>query len=349
MPYMVAFTDEMDKPLFLRHNGASFAALEYAFGLDHMFWYRASTSNGRYSIVGTTVKSPEHLPEKHTWRRGQRAYVATTVASGCILGAEVSTSASATALTKSYGVFADEARDVDPTYAPKTVCLDSWKPARQAWKKLFSAVSVVLCFLHSILKVKRSRPTGVMRERLIGRSWHVYAASTKAQFSQRLRRLREWADAKLPEGSLLDAVHAMSAKCNWFTQAYDFDDAHRTTNHVDRLMDHQDRRFYAMHYFHGTLTAASLAARSGALYWNFHPYGRRARPQAKWTCSPFTELNGFAYLHPRDNAVRALRRQALGTASGLDCCDEPAATTKSVRTRDKLVVTNLATTPKRAA
>ena len=50
-----------------------------------------------------------------------------------------------------------------------------------------------------------------------------------------------------------------------------------------------------MHYFHGTLAAASLAARSGALCWNFHPYGRRARPQARWTSSPFTELNGFSY------------------------------------------------------
>jgi hypothetical protein len=301
LPYMVALTDDVEKALYLQHNGASFEALEYAFGRNHMFWYRVSAAVGRCSIVGTTVKSHAKMPghlvadEKHTWIKRKKAYVATTVGGGCILGAEVSTSASTTALTKSYGVFADEARDVDPEYTPKTVCLDPWKPARKAWKDLFPAVFVVLCFLHSVLKLMKGRPTGVTRERLIGRSWHVYAASTKAQFSQRLRRLREWADAHLPVGSLLNAVHAMSSKCDPFMQAYDFDTAHRTTNHVDRLMDHQDRRLYAMHYFHGTLAAASLAARSGALCWNFHPYGRRARPQAEWTSSPFTELNGFSY------------------------------------------------------
>ena len=275
MPYMVALTDDMEKALFLRHKGASLEALEYAFGRNHMFWHRVSTAVGRCSVVGTTVKSPTRMPmhlvadEKHTRIRRKKAYVATTVGGGCILGAEVSISASATALTKSYGVFADEARDVDPKYAPKTVCLDPWKATRKAWKKLFSKVVVVLCFLHSVLKLMKSRPTGVTRERLIGRSWHVYSAFTKTQFSQRLRRLREWADSNLPVGSLRNAVHAMCAKCYSFTQAYDFDTAHRTTNHVDRLMDHQDRRLYAMHYFHGTVAAASLEARSAALYWNF--------------------------------------------------------------------------------
>ena len=301
MPYMVAFTDDVEKGLFLLHHGASFEALDYAFGHNHMFWYRASAALGRCSIVGTTVKSPGHLPqhvvadEKHTTIRGEKAYLAMTAAAGCILGAEVSTAASTTALTKSYGVFADEARDVDPEYAPKTVCLDPWKPARQAWQKLFPAICLILCFLHSVLKLRKSRPTGVTRKRLIGRSWHVYAARTKAQFSQRLRRLREWAETNLPAGSLLNAVRAMFDKRDSFTPAYGFNAAHRTTNHVDRLMDHMDRRLYAMRYFHGTTVSASLTARSSALLWNFHPYGRRARPRAAWTSSPFSELNGFSY------------------------------------------------------
>jgi hypothetical protein len=141
----------------------------------------------------------------------------------------------------------------------------------------------------------KGRPLGVIRKRLIGRSWHVYAASTKVKFSQRLRRLREWAEANLPAASLLDAVHSLAAKCKSFTPAYDFNSAHRTTNHVDRLMNHLDPRLYAMHYFHGSVAAASLGARSIALCWNFHPYGRRARPHAGWRCSPFTELNGFYY------------------------------------------------------
>jgi hypothetical protein len=150
--------------------------------------------------------------------------------------------------------------------------------------------------LTSVLKLVKSRPVGgQVREKLIGRAWHVYAASTKTQFSQRLRRLREWAIENLPAGTLRDAVWSMCAKRDSFKLAYDFDNPHRTTNHVDRLMDLQDRLLYAMRYFHGTATAASLAMRSAALLWNFHPYGLRARPKAGGTCSPFTELNGFSY------------------------------------------------------
>jgi hypothetical protein len=150
-------------------------------------------------------------------------------------------------------------------------------------------------FLHSVLKMRKSRPTGASRTGVIGRSWHVYKASTKAQFSQRLRRLREWADAHLPKGSLRDAVHAMCSKRGSFAQAYEFEAAYRTTNHVDRLMNRQDRRLYGMHYFHGSVASASMTMRSSALLWNFHPYGRRARPLERWKSSPFIELNGFSY------------------------------------------------------
>ncbi|KAA3663815.1 MAG: hypothetical protein DWQ04_08910 [Chloroflexi bacterium] len=51
---------------------------------------------GRYDIVGTTVKQPEKLPqhllvdEKHARFQGQKAYIATTIANDCVLGASVS-------------------------------------------------------------------------------------------------------------------------------------------------------------------------------------------------------------------------------------------------------------------
>jgi hypothetical protein len=168
LPYMVAFTEDVEAPLLLRRWGVPFEVLAYLYGHDHMFWYRATVAIGRCSVVGATIKSPACLPdhlvadEKHTWIRDERAYVATTAAVGCILGAEVSTSASAPALTEAYGAFAREARDVDPEYAPRTVCLDSWQPARKAWQTLFKRVTVVLCFLHAVLKESSKNP-GVSR------------------------------------------------------------------------------------------------------------------------------------------------------------------------------------------
>ena len=51
MPYMVAFTDEVEKPLYLRRCGVSFEALEYLFGHNHMNWHRVCTTVGRLSVV----------------------------------------------------------------------------------------------------------------------------------------------------------------------------------------------------------------------------------------------------------------------------------------------------------
>ena len=91
------------------------------------------------------------------------------------------------------------------------------------------------------------------------------------------------------------ATNGSRAKRDLFKPAYDFENAYRTTNQVDRLIDVLDRSLYAARYCHGIAPSASLMMRSSALLWNFHHYGRRARPGAAGTCSPFTELNGFAY------------------------------------------------------
>jgi len=78
---------------------------------------------GRLNIVGTTVKHPRNLPqdllddEKHTKRLKEKNYIAMTVAKECILGAELSNSASELALTESYSVFSHEARSVNPDYS----------------------------------------------------------------------------------------------------------------------------------------------------------------------------------------------------------------------------------------
>jgi len=66
MPDMTGRTDEMEKALYLRRFGVPFDALAYVFGRDAMFWYRATVSLGRYSLVGTTVKKPSNLPANVT-------------------------------------------------------------------------------------------------------------------------------------------------------------------------------------------------------------------------------------------------------------------------------------------
>jgi len=219
MPYMVGRTEAVEKALSLRHWGVPFDALVSVFGRNAMYWYRAEMALGRPTIVGSTVKQPEKLPEhvladeKHTWALGQEVSVPTTVGGGCILGATVTEAASADALEAAYGEFAQEACALLPTYSPKTVCTDGWEGTQSAWRSLFPTVCIILCFLHSVVKiVKRCGRDRATRTLILGRVWAVYNSCTRAQCSQRLRRLREWAHARLPAGALRQMVLKLCSK-----------------------------------------------------------------------------------------------------------------------------------------
>ena len=122
-----------------------------------MSWYRMECGLGRFSVVGTTVRTatlPEHVlaDEHHQGLDGQKVYIATTVGNGCCLGAEPAEAAGSDKLKVAYQVFKDEACDVSPKYAPKTVSTDGWKGTQAAWKMLFTKVVILLCFLHGWLK-----------------------------------------------------------------------------------------------------------------------------------------------------------------------------------------------------
>lgn len=302
MPYMIAETDEVEKALYLRRWGVPFDALAYVFGRDAMFWYRAYISLGRNSVVGTTIKAPERLPEhvvadeKHTRHKSEKVYVATTVAQGCILGSGIASNAGSKELTKAYRDFKDESLELAPQYQPKTVNTDGWEATQQAWKSLFPKIILILCFLHSFLKIKeRCRRSKELLKSVGDKVWNAYHAPTLAQFSQRIRRLREWANSHLESGTVKDKVLDLCSKAHKFKLAFRQPDAYRTSNALDRLMNYQDRLFYAMQYFHGTSESARLYVRSMALVWNFHPYGTKTLRQHPNRFSPFHDLNGFTY------------------------------------------------------
>jgi hypothetical protein len=90
MPYMTGRTQEVDQALFLRRFHVPCWAIAHVFGRDAMYGYRLEQGLGRVSIVGTTVKHPERLPqelvadEKHSGWKGPRVYIATTAAKDCI-------------------------------------------------------------------------------------------------------------------------------------------------------------------------------------------------------------------------------------------------------------------------
>lgn len=299
MPYMVARTDDIEKAIYLRQWGVPFEALAYVFGRDAMFWYRAWLSLGRSNMVGTTVKSADLMPkdlvadEKITWVKGREIALATTAGGGCFLGVTVVEKDDTEGLVAGYGEFASQARAVFPRYEPRSVCTDGWKATRQAWQLLFPSIALVLCYLHSVLKIAE-RCRGELRKQVLTRVWHAYRAETRRSFSQRLRRLQQWAIAE-SSGAVSEMVLKLCKRRKDFTPAYDCPGAARTSNAVDRLLNRLDRLLYTACYGHTTTQSMGLAVRAMALQWNFHPYGARLRQQQPLRESPFGDLNGFVY------------------------------------------------------
>lgn len=307
LPYCVAWTHQMQAALTLHLSGESFDAIEQALDLKCKTIERAQSRLGTLCLVGTTLKSAEKLPEhlvsdeKHTRLKGKRVYLATTVALGCILGAEVVQSASRLALRHAYGVFAKEALALAPDYTPRSVCLDGWRATHQAWLHWFPNISIILCFLHSALALKNlcMKRWGEFQDQLIHKLWEVYHAESKASFSQRLRRLAEWVEQEAPCTQSGDQVRLKMArvldKKDMFTAAYAHEQSARTSNQVDRLMNQQDKNLYAQKYYHGTLKGAVRVARAQGLIWNFHEYGPRSKRRNPEKHSAFEQANGFVY------------------------------------------------------
>jgi hypothetical protein len=71
-----------------------------------------------------------------------------------------------------------------------------------ALEALFPGAVLILCFLHVYLSLRdRSKyKHGAIFKVVADKLWHCYHAVTQAEFSQRLRRLHEWAEtADIPD------------------------------------------------------------------------------------------------------------------------------------------------------
>jgi len=300
MPYLVGYTDEVEKALFLRDFGVPFWALSYVFGRDDDYWYRMENQFGRYNLVQTLVKDPQKLPthlladEKITWLNGAEVVVATTVGDDCVLGASVALNADTEALTEAYQHFKDEARQVNPDYVPQTVNTDGWAATQRAWLTLFPLIFIIECFLHAFIKIReRFRKADDLKTQIADRVWNAYHASDVTTFRQRIAELQEWAGLHT-SNTLLEAITKLCAKVDRFALAYDHPLAHRTSNMLDRHMNSLARWLDDTRFFHGHWTSAERTVRAWSLLHDFGPYCPRALVSKNFL-SPAHKLNGFVY------------------------------------------------------
>lgn len=295
--YMTGTVEELGYPLLLAAHGVPPWLLKIGFGRSEMYWHRVVERLGRSSLVGATVRDPARLPahlaadEHHADWAGQKGYVATTVGGGCVLGVAVTASADDAHLREAYGVFAAEARDVEPDYAPETVNTDGWAATRNAFRACFPGIAVVLCFLHGFLKVRdRCRKD----HELHGKVWEVYRAATGEEFRRLMGEFQRWWATRTWTAPVREMLAKLVNKTESYAVAYDHPGCHRTSNAVDRPMNRLCRLMYAGRGLHGHQGSSELRLRGWALLTNFRPYAPRGKVPRAFE-SPAHRLNGKRY------------------------------------------------------
>ena len=297
MPYFTGTTDEMRKALLLLAHGVPCWLVSEVFGHNDMFWHRQLERLGRNSVVGTTVRDPQKLPqhlaadEHHAHWQGRKGYVATVAAEGCMLGVALTDEADQAHLQEAYGVFAEEARELSPEYRPKTVNTDGWFATQNAFKALFAGIVPVLCFLHGFLKV---RDRCYKDHELHKQIWDVYRSPDMRTFDRRMKAFRRWFETRQWSTSVKDMTAKLWKRASQYRVAYAHAGCYRTSNQVDRLMNRMTRLLYSGRGIHGHLESSERRLRGWALLLNFRPYAARSGEQRDHTC-PAHQLSGKHY------------------------------------------------------
>jgi len=297
LSYMTGTTDALEYPLLLASYGVPNWVLTVGYGHSDMYWHRLTERIGRNRVVGTTVRDParrpEHLTadEHHVDWNGERGYVATTVAGGCILGLALAARADDEHLTAAYREFATEAREVDPAYAPRTVNTDGWAPTQNAFRACFSGIVVVLCFLHGFLKIRdRCRKNHDLHERV----WDVYRAPTGTAFRSLMGAFRTWFESQAWTAVVREVVAKLWNRTEEYAVAYDHPGCRRTSTAVDQPMNRLCRLVYAGRGLHGHQARSQRRLRGWALLYNFRPFAKRSG-QTRPEHSRAHRLNGKRY------------------------------------------------------
>ena len=315
LPHMCGLTEEVADPLFLRKFSVPYWALARIFERDANYYYRVERRMGKTSIVGALHGRNGALPEdvccdeKHAKHLGEKAYIATTVGGGCVLGAHLCESADAQSLAEGYGVFRDEVVRTNPEHRVGSINVDGFAATAAALRLVFGpAVILITCFLHLYIslrdgaKKKHAEIFGEIADYL----WWAYEATSKRSFAQRWSSLMHWRETnshRIPDRVASKLDRANDNKLKGYKAYYDTKQGHRVSSSIDREMGSLDRKLFAMRHLHGHLESSNLLIRAWAHLQNFAPWNPRAAKLHQAQC-PQERLTGFRY---RDDWLQNFR------------------------------------------
>lgn len=301
-PYWVAEAEQTWYPLLLLHFGVPYWLITLGFGHHDDYWYRLFCHLGRFNIVGATSRPRGVVPqdlaadEKVSFWQGREIYICTTAAQGCVWGMEASLSENTDGLVTAYSVFQKEAERAQADYQTRSVNTDGWAPTREAWRRLYAGITLILCFLHGYIKIRQRAFRQENKQELYERIWDAYRQPNKEAFVLALQNLKDWTEHNVHSKVLKEYVHKLCAQTQEYAYAYEVPQGYRTSNTVDRPMRRLDRFLFINQYFHGHFAKAQLLSRAFALCFNFIPFCPRFqynKPEREY--SRAARYNGKAY------------------------------------------------------
>jgi hypothetical protein len=304
MPYLTGKTDEVEGGLLLRHYGVPYEVIAYVLGRDAQYWEGMEMQLGQMSLVGSLCKKvaiPRDLAadEKISFWNGQECYIGLTASKDCILGAELSLDETTEGLQAAYGVFKNEAQHCEPDYSVQSINLDGWKATNAAWRKLFPNIVIIACFLHGFLKIRDiGKQLKEQFHEVCAKIWAAYHKPTATEFKTELDNLKTWAAENITDNQRITAkINELCDKSERYEVAYQQPQAYRTSNQIDRPMNHLDRYLFQTRYFNGHRKTANLKVRAWAMIYNFMHFSKSTKSNQKCSGanSRFEQLNAFQY------------------------------------------------------
>jgi Transposase, Mutator family len=287
MPYMSGLAQDVSFGLLLILFGVPFWLVAYGLGRDSMYWYRLFRHLGRFNLVGTTLIDPTKMPkdlvvdEKISYWAAQEVYACMTVGGDCILGMGLSQEESESALSRAYGKFKTAIQRLIPDYQPISINSDGWAATKKALKNLFPKATIVLCFLHSVIKIRQVAQKEPKKQELFDKVWAIYHSPDANSFDDAVLHLDNWAKENVVKDSVKERIAKIGKRKEEFKTFFDAPTAKRTTNMVDRLMKPVDRFLFMKQYFHGNFKSAELMLNALALCINFAPFAPRTKCKNK--------------------------------------------------------------------
>ncbi len=109
-------------------------------------------------------------------------------------------------------------------------------------------------------------------EQIFEKVWDCYKAESKRSFSQKIRRLKEWAKDNVEISSMKSNLIKLCDKNKQWQMFYDHSNSYRTSNMLDRLMRFMNKYLDKNQTFHGkTEKTCTKTIRAFSLIYNFTP------------------------------------------------------------------------------